>query len=278
MPRHSRSTSMLKRATTMLLLAVLSLAVLPQARAAGPLDNHTLPHGPFTTDNIAALQKRMSKAPVGQRVAFWAESFLGAPYDTDPKGAYVTSRALVYDAEVDCMYLVFRAASLATSDTPEAAAERAKELMFTTRGKVVGGLVTNYDERFEYAEDMVASGKWGKDITATLGKTTRLAGSRSHDHVDVLPKDEAQKPGALKRLQDGDIIYFVKDPARRAVGEIVGHLGVVKVEDGAPMLIHASGNKSTCDKTGGGVVKKVALADYMAKMKFVGVMVTRFGE
>ena len=136
----------------------------------------------------------------------------------------------------------------------------------------------NYEDRFEYGEDMVTSGKWGKDVSEKIGKTERVAGSRGRDHYEYIPKAAMLKSDALKRLADGDIIYFVKDPSKRAVGEVVGHLGIIKVEKAEPMLIHASGSKKGKDRPGGGIVKKVELSGYLKDMKFIGVMVTRFQQ
>ena len=228
------------------------------------------------TDEIAALQKQLKDQPVGKRIAFWAERFIGTPYDKDPLGAYVSCRKIVCDSEVDCMYLVFRAVELGTSNTPDEAKERALDLRFKTRGRVEGGLVMNYDDRFQYGEDMVYSGKWGKDITSSLGNTKQIPGSRGHETVTYLPKEELSKKEDYGRLRDGDIIFFIKDPAKRVVGEIVGHLGIVKVEGGVPMLIHASGTKKANGRPGGGVVKKVSLPGYLKDTGFIGVMVTRF--
>ena len=44
---------------------------------------------PFTADEINVLLPRVKESPVGDRVAFWAEQFIGTPYDTDPLGDYV---------------------------------------------------------------------------------------------------------------------------------------------------------------------------------------------
>ena len=235
-------------------------------------------HAPasLTTKEIAKLQRELRLTPVGKRIAFWAEQFVGTPYDTDPLGVYVSCKKVVCDIEVDCMYLAFRSAELATSETPLQAEVRALDLRFRTKGRVENGFVMNYEDRFEYGEDMVTSGKWGDDVTAKVGKTEKVAGSRGRENYEYVPKAVMLRPDALKNLQDGDIIYFVKDPSRRAVGEVVGHLGVIKVEAGVPKLIHASGSKKGNEKPGGGVVKKVDLADYLKDTKFIGVIITRF--
>ncbi len=251
------------------------LAAFP-ALAAGPDCKPGLPEPVMTDADIAAAQQSLAGLPVGKRIAFWADTFVGTPYDTDPLGKYVRSESVVCDSEIDCMYLVFRAVELATSDTPQGAIERALELRFSTRGVIKDGRVTNYDERFAYAEDMITSGKWGDDVTAELGKTLTIPGSRGHETVTVLPVSELARPECLAGLRDGDVVFFVKDPARRVVGEVIGHLGIIKVEDGGPMLMHASGTKQRADSPGGGEVRKVPLAGYIADTKFIGVQVARF--
>jgi len=34
----------------------------------------------------------------------------------------------------------------------------------------------------------------------------------------------------VKRLKSGDIVFFVKKPEKRKVGEIIGHIGIIRVE------------------------------------------------
>jgi hypothetical protein len=222
---------------------------------------------------IARIQKSLRGKPVGERIASWAERFVGTPYDEDPQGLYVTRAAIVADEKMDCMYLTFRSVELALSDAPEEAVQIALEKRFHTRGRLQDGKVLNYEDRYQYGEDLVASGKWGKEITAALGPLKRIEGTRGKDHWKILPAK--QIPGRLKRLKSGDLIFFIKDPKKRTVGESVGHLGIVKVEEKAGKksvyLIHASGSKNK-----GGAVRKVLLRDYVVKMPFVGVQVTRF--
>ncbi len=227
----------------------------------------------LSDSEIARIQKSFRGKPVGERIASWAERFVGTPYDEDPQGLYVTRAAIVADEKMDCMYLTFRSVELALSDAPEEAVQIALEKRFHTRGRLQDGKVLNYEDRYEYGEDMVASGKWGKEITAALGPLKRIEGTRGKDHWKILPAK--QVPGRLKRLKSGDLIFFIKDPKKRTVGESVGHLGIVKVEEKAGKksvyLIHASGSKNKS-----GAVRKVLLRDYIVKMPFVGVQVTRF--
>lgn len=225
---------------------------------------------PSGDDDTGRLQASMTGMDKGERIAAWAERFIGTPYDPDPKGLYVTTRRIISDEKADCMYHTFRSVELALSNTPAEAAQLALDLRFRTKG-VLGpaGLVQNYEERYEYGMDMVRGGRWGGNITAGLGKSSRIKGERGLEYVDILPRDGI--PKALDRMRSGDIVYFIKDPKKRVVGEIVGHLGIVKVEGEDVYLIHASGRKR-----GAGQVVKVPFAGYVAGMPFVGIVVTRF--
>lgn len=227
---------------------------------------------------MAILQKSLGNRPVGERIAFWAETFLGKPYDPDPLGEYVRKGVVVADERVDCMYHTFRSVELALTLTPEEAVNEALRLRFFTKGVLNDGKVINYEDRFQYGEDMIDSGKWGSEISSGLGKTINIKGSRGKEKVSILPKEEAMKEDALRRLKDGDIIYFIKDPNKRVVGEIVGHIGIIKIEQGIPYLTHASGVKTIKKNVNGGSVKKSGFYDYLKDMRFVGIRVTRFSD
>jgi cell wall-associated NlpC family hydrolase len=232
----------------------------------------------MTADEIFLAQARVARLPLDKRIAYWAGRFIGTPYDPDPLGLYVRTKRIVADEKVDCMYHAFRSVELAQSSTPGDAINRALNLRFITQGKLVDGLVTNYDERFQYGEDMVFSGKWGKNITADVGTTRQIAGSRGKDTVDILPKNVLATRALQKKLQDGDVIFWVKDPKKRAVEEIVAHLSIVHIKSGKPYVIHAAGDKDREGRPGGGAVKEVLLADYVRTMRFVGAFVTRFEQ
>jgi len=229
----------------------------------------------LTDEEIQKYQTFLARKPIGEKIVFWAEKFIGTPYDMDPSGEYVSKATIVADEMMDCMYLTFRVAELALSETPEEAIQVALEKRFHSKGVLKNRQVMNYDDRFEYGEDMIESGKWGKEVTTEIGKITKIKGSRGKDFVEVLPS------GALlrgqKNLKSGDIIFFATKPEKRKVGEIIGHIGIIKVEKrlsdpgtGEVYLIHASGTKGK-----GGVVKKVLLKDYLSKMPFIGVKITR---
>jgi hypothetical protein len=232
----------------------------------------------MAADEILLTQARAARLPLGKRISYWASRFIGTPYDPDPLGLYVRTNRIIADEKVDCMYHTFRSVELARSSTPNGAMEQALSLRFMTQGKLADGLVTNYDERFQYGEDMVFSGKWGKNITAELGAPRTIPGSRGRETVDILPKHILATRTFQKKLQDGDIIYWTKDPAKRAAEEIVAHLSIVRIKSGKPYLIHAAGSKDKEGASGGGVVKEVPFADYVHSMRFIGAFITRFEQ
>jgi cell wall-associated NlpC family hydrolase len=232
----------------------------------------------MTADEILLAQARTARLPLNKRIVYWAGRFIGTPYDPDPLGLYVRTNRIVADEKVDCMYHAFRSVELAQSGTPFEAINQALTLRFITRGTQVDGLVTNYDQRYQYGEDMVFSGKFGKNVTADLGATKAIPGSRGRDTVDILPKSTLLMRGLQKNLQDGDLIYWVKDPKKRGVEEIVAHLSIVHIKGGKPYLIHAAGDKDRADRPGGGVVKEVPFATYVQNMRFIGAFVTRFEQ
>ena len=230
----------------------------------------------MTADEILLAQARTARLSLGKRISYWAGRFIGTPYDPDPLGFYVRTNRIVADEKADCMYHIFRSVELAQSSTPGEAIDKALALRFMTKGTVIDGLVANYDQRFQFGEDMVYSGKWGKNITADLGMTKKITGSRGRDEVDILPKNVLATRALQKQLQDGDIVYWVKDPKKRAVEEIVAHLSFVHMKDGKTYLIHASGSKDSEARRGSGMVKEVSFSDYVRTMKFIGAFVTRF--
>jgi hypothetical protein len=221
--------------------------------------------------DIAGLQGELSGFPIGERIARWAEEFVGTPYDPDPLGEYVTRKVIVADERVDCMYHTFRSVELALTGTPAEAVALAFEKRFITRGVLKDGVVVNYDDRYQYAMDMLGGGKWGADVTSTLAPSVVIEGSRGRESVTIIPVEHLKE--ARENLKSGDIVYFIKDPQKRVVGEVVGHIGIIKREGDDVYLIHASGRKNR-----GGEVVKVPFAEYKSRMPFVGIKVSRFGR
>ena len=207
--------------------------------------------------------------PVGDRIAFWGEQFLETPYDPDPLGCYVREKSVVADEKVDCMYLTFRVVELALANDPSRAIEIALEKRFRGKGIIEEGKILNYADRFQYGEDMIESGKWGREITTELGKTETIKGSRGRDKVMIVSRRNVMKH--IDMLRSGDIIFFVRNPRKRVADEIIGHIGIIKEEQDIAYMIHASGLKNK-----GGKVKKTLFEEYIKTMPFIGIRATRF--
>lgn len=222
----------------------------------------------MSSDEVSELQKATVGWDAGERIAFWAEQFLDVPYDTDPVGDYVHKSLIVADERVDCMYLTFRSVELALGKNPSDSEALALEKRFHHKGIVEDGKVVNYDDRFRFGEDMIESGKWGREVTSELGQVDTVQGKACGERVAMIPQKDIL--GVLAGLKNGDIIYFVKDPETRVEGEIIGHIGIIKREQDTVYLISAFGQKNK-----GGKVKKSLFSAYSAEMPFVGIKVTR---
>ncbi len=215
---------------------------------------------------------------IGEKISFYANSFIGTPYDRIPIGLYVHSRRIIADNEVDCMYLVFRAVELAFADGDN---KKALEIGLDKRFHHKGildekSLVINYDDRFDYSEDMIFSGKWGKSIFSN-NEMSIVEGTRAYKTFYYMPKKKLiSDKKVISKIKTGDILFLVKKPQLRSKAkEIIGHLGILDVEDGKVYFIHASGVKGLNKKQG--KVKKVLLSDYLEDTsRFIGAYITRF--
>lgn len=206
---------------------------------------------------------------VGDDIVRYAKKFIGVTYDSDPLGSYVRNRVIVYDREVDCMYLTFRSVELAFGGDESKSIEVALDKRFKTRGILSNGIVVNYEDRFEYGEDMFLSGKWGKLIATDGNIVKKVFSERLGRYISYIPKESFKE--IISSVRNGSIIFFVKDPSRSKKGEVVGHLGILEVYRGQVFLIHASGIKGK-----GGKVKREKLQDYLKRSKYIGFVITSF--
>lgn len=255
-----------------------------QARAAGA--DRLL--APAVEDSLLRAEQSL---PTAARVGLWARRFLageGIRYVFGPAAdGYVAERELVRDHRQDCISLLYRCGELARARDHGDAIAVALRTRFAgapADSVVDGEGRVDYDHRshLDYSLDMIRSGHWGADVTAavgiaapdTVGTPRYPAGSFSYVRKADL-RGEA--------LREGDVAWFVLDPAvpsarklRDQHGLVIGHVGLVIVEDGQPWLVHAavSGLSGWYE---GGTVAKVPLAEYLARVeRFAGLMVTRF--
>ncbi len=249
------------------------------------LDNeHTL-----SSAVIDSLMDEWAGLSLGAKIAAWADYFWkrgDAAYRFgEAEGGYAKEGRLIDDCHTDCVLFFYRATELGRSSS----ALEAVQFAFGTRfyGAILEEVVDSQgrvDYRtpvyLHYSEDMVRSGIWGRDITAELGPATLdHAGTARYpaDSVSYVPKEDVRKD----RMQDGDVIFFVADEksdAGRRVrenGGMIGHIGIVKVEAGGPMIIHAAARPLE-GYYAGGKVEKVSLDAYLARVEnWKGIIATR---
>jgi hypothetical protein len=239
-------------------------------------------------DSLLAAEQSL---PTAARVGLWARRYLAGAgiryvFGPSPDG-YVAEREVVRDHRQDCISLLYRCGELARARDHRDAVAVALGTRFAGADpeSVVaadGGVDYDSPAHLDYSLDMIRSGHWGRDITAqvgvaaidTVGTSRYPAGTFSY-----VPKT-ALDPAALR---EGDVAWFVLDPGvpsarklRDQYGLVIGHVGLVIVEDGRPWLVHAavSGLSGWYE---GGTVVKVPLTEYLGRVeKFAGLMVTRF--
>jgi hypothetical protein len=258
---------------------------LARAQARAEAADRLLPAA--AEDSLLAAQQGL---PTAERVGQWARRFLAADgirYVFGPNAdGYVAEREIVRDHRQDCISLLYRCTELARARDHRDAIAVALATRFA--GAEPDSVVdvegrVDYDDpsHLDYSLDMIRSGHWGADVTAqvgaaepdTVGTSRYPAGSFSY-----VPK--AKLDPAL--LREGDVCWFVLDPnvasarkLRDTYGLVIGHVGLVIIEDGKPWLVHAavSGLSGWYE---GGTVVKVPLVEYLGRVeRFAGLKVTR---
>lgn len=224
------------------------------------------------------------------RVGWWARQFLAAEETTycfgPAAGGYVAEGRLVLDEKHDCISLLYRTTELARSEDPRQAVAVALATRFAGADpdSVVGadGRV-DYDHpaHLDYSVDMIRSGHWGVDHTAGFtGAHFDTVGTPRYPPGFQATVDEDSLVAA--ELREGDVLWLVLDPEnagaralREDHGLMIGHVGLVILEDGEPWLVHAASSGLPGRYEGGRVVA-VPVAEYLHRVERYGaVMVTR---
>ena len=290
-----------------LLLGCLWLAGAGCRQAAGPAELSATPVGrAILARNLAADELLPAAAmdsvlaaetdlPVGRRLGGWARRFLadgGVIYRFGPAaGGYVAEGLLVSDHRQDCVSLVYRCSELAR------AADRHDAVAVAVRTRFAGAPLdsladrdgrVDYDrpEHLDFSLDMIRSGHWGRDLTPDLaGAVPDTAGSsRYRPGSFVYLPTAALAGGAGTALREGDIVWLVLDPRDEAgrrlrqLGLVIGHLGIVILEQGRPWLVHAA-SRGLPGRYEGGTVVAVPLVEYLQRVdRFCGLLVTRLSD
>ena len=229
--------------------------------------------------------------PTAVRIGRWARRFAAADsveYRFGlAEGGYAAEGELVRDDRQDCVSLMYRVTELARAKDHRDAVAWALRTRFA--GAPADSLVdsqgrVNYDrpEHLDFSLDMIRSGNWGEDVTGSLsGARSDSVGSSRYEAGSfvMVPETELTED----ELREGDIVWFVLDPdhpagakLRGEYGLVIGHIGIVVLEEGRPWLVHAASS----DLEGwyeGGTVVTVPLVEYLHRVeRYSAVMVTRF--
>jgi hypothetical protein len=252
------------------------------------LDNErTLP-----SSLIDSLMTEFSSLNLGERIAAWADYFwrrgdVAYLFGLEA-GGYAKEGHLVDDFATDCVLFFYRTTELGRTGS----ALEAVQFAFGTRfyGAMLEEAVQE-DGRIDYSSpvhldyslEILRSGMWGRDVTDSLGVCEMdQAGSVRYEpkSVSYLPKERIR----YAALRSGDIVFFVSDestpPGRklREAGAMIGHMGILRVESGRVMLIHAAA-QGLGGLYEGGRVAKVGLRTYLERVEtFKGIMVARLSE
>jgi hypothetical protein len=279
---------------TILLLSL--FPILMSATACGQVDpwealaqrNAEALYPVATMDSLLAAEAGL---PTAERVGLWARRFEEAEQSRYlfglAEGGYVSEGLIVSDHIHDCVSLTYRVSELARSANSKAALRMALGTRFA--GAELDSIVdqdgrANYDraEHLDYSLDMIRTGHWGRDITRELTGAARdgVGSSRyAADSFYFLP----QRDLVENELREGDIVWLVLNPhhegarkLRKEYGLVVGHIGIIIVEEGRPWLVHAASSPLEGFYEGGRVVK-VPLVDYLERVeRFYGIIATRF--
>lgn len=237
---------------------------------------------------IDAAMKRFESLALGDRIAAWASWFAdrGVDYHFGRDAAgYVEEGRIVDDLGTDCVLFMYRTTELARSTTAEEAVQFAFGTRFygaTLESVVREGGRVDYDDpsHLDYSEDMIASGIWGENITATLGAPTETISAPRGGSVTFIPR--VMVP--VDQLRSGDIVWFVgneqnaRSGASTEGGTVIHHIGIIDRSAGATDLIHAAVKPLPGVYERAGVVR-VPLSTYLDRIdRFRGVLVTRLAE
>lgn len=240
----------------------------------------------LSSDEINGQMAAIASLPLGERIGAWAEYFHqrgDARYLFGlAEEGYVEEGRLADDFAFDCILFLYRTTELGRTTSAREAIDFAYGTRFagaSLEEAVRADGTVNYDDpaHLDYSIDMIRSGIWGQDITASLGGTERdLAGSSRYAAGSIKFVPTAKIDYAA--LQSGDLIFLVTDEqtergkALREAGALIGHVGIIRVENGRPEFIHPASSGLAGLYEGGRIVK-VPLETYLARVEtFKGIM------
>ena len=173
----------------------------------------------MTADEIMIAQGQAAELPLGKRIVYWAGRFIGTPYDTDPLGLYVRTNRIVADEKADCMYLTFRAVELARiADAGHRRLSRRSPSASSPRAGSPTGWCRTTASASSTARTWCSAASGGGTSPASWVQRRPSRARAAAMRSSSFPSSCSLSKKLQKQLQDGDIIYWVKDPKKRVVG------------------------------------------------------------
>jgi hypothetical protein len=263
-----------------LLIAFIASLLLAAAFAAGGAPRQNI--SACTAKQWDGLHATVGAAPLGQRIAVWADlAAVDAVYAADPlgegPGAAPDADPLCDFARVDCVTYVEQVLALAQSKSQADFAEMLKRLRYKD------GLVDFRARNHYFVSDWLPANAWCvRDVTAEVGGETvktmtktiaRKAFFAGKGVTSDVPDEQATAAyipreavgTVLGRLKEGDVAIFVMSTP----GIIAGHVGLLRAQKGTVCLQHASQTERR--------VVTVPLERYLRDLptRFVGLKVAR---
>ncbi|HOS43418.1 MAG TPA: DUF1460 domain-containing protein [Armatimonadota bacterium] len=251
------------------------------AAGGGPRTNPAA----FTAKQWEGLFTTVGAAPLGQRIAIWADlAAVDAVYAADPlgegPGAVPDGDPLCDFGRVDCVTYVEQTLALALAKDQAGFAETLRRIRYKD------GAVDFRARNHFFVSDWLPANAWCvRDVTAEVGgeavktmeKTIARKAFFAGKGVNTdLPDEQAATPyiprdavgAAVQRMKEGDIAIFVISTP----GIIAGHVGLLRVKNGVLQLQHAGSAE--------GRVVTAPLERYVRGLppRFVGMKVARPGE
>lgn len=292
--RHTSVINTLKRtARHILVAALLSSATAAYATAPGDVRWHDERNDTTKITQILLKADAMNIADQGSRTMAIAEMLTGIPYTTGPLEAPVEQLTVRLDS-MDCA--TFVETVLALEMTLDEQRSSWRDFIYNLeRLRYRNGNAVTYSSRLHYFSDWVIDNTHRgilQEVTDRLGANTKwqvktleymtrnrsqypaLAddeeydrmknveiGYRSHRYPYIRPIDAKSI-----RLRDGDVVAMTT----KHQGLDVQHVGLIKIKDGTPYLMHAS------KPAGKVLIEERPLADYLRRNPSItGIRVVR---
>jgi len=261
-------------------------AALDRAAQYNQIQSARIPADFYSTETVRGGKTTAQKLP--DCITNRKEESFGYRFGLDENG-YVSLGRLFTNGNYDCVSFMYRCTEMARAESIRDNLSWALRTRFAGAHPdsvvdAAGRVDYERPEHLDYSLDMIRSGIWGRDISAEVGVVrgddigTSRYGAKSFGWVPAEALDHS-------KLRPGDIVWLVLNPKnskarklRDDYGLVVGHLGLMSIQEGRPVLVHAASSDLAGEYRGGQVVA-VDLATYLNRVdRYAGVIITRIED